>query len=385
MRFATKSIHVGEIPGEDGHGSMDVVVPIHLASTFARNKIEELPYGYEYSRTENPTRRALEAKLAALEGGKYGLAFSSGMSSISSVLMSFVKPGETIIAFDDLYSGTKRIMNYFSNTYGINIDYIDARVTENVLKAIKRNDRISLIWMETPTNPLLKICDIKAIAELSKSVSIPFVVDNTFLSPVFQNPLEKGADIVVHSTTKYINGHSDSVGGALITSNEEYYEKLKYIQNAAGTGLSPFDSYMVLRGIKTLHLRMQKHQENALALSQYLASRNEIRKVYYPGLPCHSQHTFAKENMKGYGGIVTVDFTNSGTARKFVERLKLFHLAESLGGVESLVEIPSLMTHSSISVKERDLAGIRDSLVRLSVGIEDPIDLIADVEQALEE
>jgi cystathionine gamma-lyase len=380
LGFSTKAIHVGEEPNYSASG--DVVIPIHLSSTFARKELDKPPSGYEYSRTRNPTRDALEKKLAVLEDAKFGLAFASGLAAETAVALSFLKSGDHIVAFDDLYGGTRRLFNkVFSDNFNVSITYVDARNVENVEKAIKQNTK--MIWLETPTNPLMKLCDIKAISEIAKEKNIITVVDNTFASPYFQKPLKLGADIVVHSATKYLGGHSDVVGGAIMTSNEDFYEKLKFNQNACGAILGPFECYLVLRGIKTLAIRMEKHASNAQKIAEFLENHKKVKKVYYPGLKSHPQHQLAKKQMYGFGGMLSFEM-NSGInkVKKFLESLKVFLLAESLGGVESLIEHPASMTHASIPKEEREKIGISDSLIRVSVGIEDVEDLIADLEQA---
>lgn len=382
MKFETRAIHTGEEPNLEQGGSGDVVMPIHLTSTFARNKIDQPTQGYEYSRSGNPTRDALERRLAALENAKYGIALSSGLAAVTTTILSLLKAGEHMIAFDDLYGGTRRLFSeLFSKNYNIGISYIDARDTKNVIKAIRENTR--LIWLETPTNPLLKICDIAEISKYAKD--IPVLVDNTFMTPYFQQPLSLGADLVLHSTTKYLNGHSDSVGGAVITSDDKLHEKIRFNQNAAGAILSPFDSYMILRGTKTLALRMERHEKNALEIANFLESHNKVARVIYPGLASHPQHEIAKRQMSGFGGMVSFELkADLEQSRKFVESLKLFTLAESLGCVESLVELPALMTHASIPKTEREKTGISDSLIRISVGLEHIEDLLTDVEGALD-
>lgn len=388
MRFETKVIHVGESPNFLPGGSGDAVSPIHLSSTFARQKVETPTLGYEYSRTLNPTRKALEERLASLENAQYGLAFASGMAAETSLILALLKSSDHIIAFDDLYGGSRRLFSrIMALHFQIDISYVDARD----IKAIEENFRpnTKIIWLETPTNPLLKICDIKKIVHLAhdkmKSSKQPIyvVVDNTFASPYFQRPLELGADIVLHSTTKYINGHSDSVGGAIMLNDENIFEKLKFTQNAAGAILSPFDSYLVLRGVKTLALRMQQHEKNAVKISQFLAQHPRVAKVYYPGLPSHPQHELAKQQMSGFGAMISFELHGGmDEAKRFVESLQYFLIAESLGGVESLVEIPSLMTHASVSPEDRSHIGLTDNLIRLSVGIENCEDLLDDLKQA---
>lgn len=382
MRFETKAIHDGEEPNLKEGGSGDVVVPIHLASTFARREVEKPTGGYEYSRSGNPTRHALEKRLASLEDARFGLAFSSGLAAETVICMTLLKSGGHVIAFDDLYGGTKRLFNRILTNFNIEFSYADARDLKSVKDAIKENTR--LIWMETPTNPLMRLCDLEGIAGIGKERGIITVVDNTFMSPFLQRPLDFGIDIVVHSTTKYLNGHSDSVGGALMLSNEELYNMLKFNQNAIGAILSPFDSYMVLRGIKTLALRMERHCQNASDIAKYLESHPKVRKVYYPGLKSHPQHELARSQMKGFGGMLSFEIDGGiKEAKAFLENLKIFSLAESLGGVESLIEHPALMTHASIPKEEREKTGITDSLIRVSVGIEDVDDLKKDLDNAL--
>lgn len=383
MKFETKAIHVGEEPNFRDGGSGDVVTPIHLSSTFARKEIDKPTNGYEYSRMGNPTRNALEKRLAALEDAKFGLAFASGLAAETVIALTLLKSDNHIIAFDDLYGGTRRLFNeVFNKNFNIEVSYVDARNIGNVKSAIKEKTR--LIWIETPTNPLMKICDIIKISEIAKKKNITVVVDNTFMSPYFQRPLNLGADIVVHSTTKYLNGHSDSIGGAIMLSDESVYNKLKFNQNATGTMLSPFDSFLVLRGIKTLALRMEKHNENALKIAKFLNSHPKIKKVNYPGLITYPQYNLAKQQMLGFGGMLSFEIKgNLKDAKQLLRNLKIISLAESLGGVESLIEHPASMTHSSIPQKEREKIGITDLLIRLSVGIENTEDLISDLRDAL--
>jgi len=379
MKFETKAIHVGEEP-DTKDGSGDVVVPIHLSSTFARKEVDKPTKGYEYSRSGNPTRNALEKKLAALEDARFGLAFSSGLAAESVICSTLLKSNEHVIAFDDLYGGTRRLFNkIFNDNFNVQFSYVDARKSESVKRNIRENTKI--IWLESPTNPLLKLCDIREISDIAQKKNIIVVVDNTFMSPYFQNPLNLGADIVIHSTTKYLNGHSDSIGGAIMLSNEEIYSKLKFNQNAMGPILSPFDSFLVLRGIKTLPVRMEKHNENAVKIANYLESHPKVKKVNYPGINSHPQHELAKKQMSGFGGMISFEVKEGlKEAKKFLENLKIFSLAESLGGVESLIEHPALMTHASIAKEEREKIGITDSLIRISVGIENVWDLIDDLE-----
>ncbi|MDR1130575.1 MAG: cystathionine gamma-synthase [Prevotellaceae bacterium] len=380
--FATKAIHAGEEPDFRSGATGDVVVPIHLSTTFAREKVGLPTAGYEYTRSLNPTRKALESKLAALENADHGLAFSSGLAAETVLLTALLKSGDHIVAFDDLYGGSKRLFNNIFNKYDIRVTFVDASDASLVEKAITPQTR--LIWIESPSNPLLKICDIAAISRISAAQGLILVVDNTFLSPYFQKPLGLGADIVVHSSTKYIGGHSDVLGGALLLNHSGYYEKLQYHQNAIGAVLSPFDSYLTLRGVKTLALRMEQHQKNALDIAKYLLKHPRIKRVIYPGLDNHPQHALAKAQASGYGGVLSFEINgNQSDAEVFLEKLRVFALAESLGGVESLVELPAVMTHSSVPPEIREQVGISDTLIRVSVGIEDVDDLIADLKQAL--
>lgn len=382
MRFETKAIHVGEEPKLGEGQSGDVVIPIHLSSTFARAQVDKPTGGYEYSRTGNPTRYALEKRLASLENARFGLAFSSGMAAETVLCLTLLESGDHVVAFDDLYSGTKRLFNkVFNKNFKIEFSYVDARDLENIKKAIKGNTR--LIWLETPTNPLMKLCDLKAISNIAREKKILTVVDNTFMSPYLQRPLEFGIDIVVHSTTKYLNGHSDSVGGAIMLSSEELYSRLKFNQNATGGILSPLDSFLVLRGIKTLAIRMERHTKNAVEIARYLESHQKVKRVYYPGLESHPQYNLAKRQMSGSGGMISFEIKGGlKEARRFLKSLRIFSLAESLGGVESLIEHPALMTHVSIPKDERDKIGITDSLIRISVGIEGVDDLKEDLDSA---
>jgi cystathionine gamma-lyase len=384
MRFETRAIHVGEEPNLRDGGSGDVAMPIHLASTYARAKVDTPTAGYEYSRTSNPTRDALERRLAALESAKYGVVFASGIGAETTIFLSLLKSGDHVVAFDDLYGGTRRLFTrVFQQNFEIQISYVDARQPELVEKAIKDNTK--LVWLETPTNPLLKLCDIKAISEIAHKRNLIVVTDNTFMSSYFQQPLALGADIVMHSMTKYLNGHSDSVGGALMLSNDSIYEKLKFTQNAAGAILSPFDSFLILRGTKTLAVRMEAHQRNALKIAKYLQSHSRVNKVIYPGLENHPQHDLARRQMSGFGGMLSFELDGDlKDAKMFVEGLKYFSLAESLGGVESLIELPAIMTHASVPKEERERIGLADALIRVSVGIENVDDLIEDLENAFQ-
>jgi cystathionine gamma-lyase len=382
MKFATKAIHIGEEPNLKEGGSGDVAVPIHLSSTFARKDVDRPTGGYEYSRSGNPTRDALEKRLAALENAKYGLAFGSGLGAETTLALSLLKKGDHVIGFDDLYGGTKRLFNRTIANFGVEFTYVDARRVESVEAAIRPETK--LIWLESPTNPLMKLCDIRAISKLARERDILTVVDNTFMSPYFQSPLELGADIVLHSTTKYIGGHSDVVGGAIMLSDEEAYNKIKFNQNAIGAIPSPFDCYLVLRGIKTLAVRMDRHNENGQRIAEYLESHPKVKKVNYPGLTSFPQYELAKRQMSGSGGMLSFELdTDAAKVKAVLGKLRILALAESLGGVESLIEHPASMTHASVAPEERKKIGITDSLVRLSVGIEDADDLIEDLKHAL--
>jgi cystathionine beta-lyase/cystathionine gamma-synthase len=378
MKFSTKAIHAGQGP-DPSTGA--IMTPIFQTSTYAQAGLGEHK-GYEYSRSRNPTRTALEECLAALEDGRYGLAFASGMAAEQAIL-SLLSAGDHMIACDDLYGGSFRIFERVMRRYNVETSYVTAGNIAEYEKAIRPNTR--LIWLETPTNPLLRLIDIKAVAEIAHQHNLLVVVDNTFASPYFQQPLKLGADIVVHSTTKYINGHSDIIGGALVLNNEEIYESIKFYENAAGGVPSPFDAWLTLRGIKTLVVRMRQHEENARAVAKFLAEHPRVEKVYYPGLPSHPDYELAKSQMSGFGGMVSFQFKGVyDDVDTLVRRFKVFTLAESLGGVESLVSHPASMTHGSIPQEIRESRGLTDTLLRLSVGIEDVEDILADLQWALE-
>jgi cystathionine gamma-synthase/cystathionine gamma-lyase len=357
------------------------MTPIYQTSTF----VQESPgkhKGYEYARSHNPTRTALQKSLAALENGKHGICFASGLAATDAVLKLF-RPGDEIIATSDIYGGTYRIMKRIYETFGLVFHFVDMNDIENIRKAI--SERTRLIWLETPTNPLLRIIDIEAVAALGKEKGILTAVDNTFASPYLQNPLDLGADIVMHSVTKYLGGHSDTVMGALITSDDELAKRLAFIQNASGAVPGPQDCFLVLRGIKTLHIRMQRHCENAIQVATWLENHPKVSVVYYPGLRSHASYELASRQMKDFGGMLSFELKNDSykDAIRVMENLKLFSLAESLGGVESLCSHPASMTHASIPKEEREKVGLKDTLIRLSVGIEDVTDLIADLENAI--
>ena len=381
--FSTRAIHNGEEPDFRDGASGDVAVPIHLSTTFARLRADSPTAGYEYTRSLNPTRKALEEKLAALDGAKYGLAFSLGLAAASTVIISLLKAGDNVIGFDDLYGGTRRLLSNVFVNFDISATYVDATKPENIENAITPKSK--LIWIESPTNPLMKLADIKAIAQIAHKHGLILVVDNTFLSPYFQRPLDLGADIVVYSTTKYIGGHSDVLGGSVVLNNDDFYKKLAYNQNAVGAVLSPFDSYLTLRGAKTLAVRMQQHQKNALALAEFLESSPKVKRVNFPLLKSHPQHALAEAQSSGSSGIFSFELVGTlDDAQNFLSKLKLFATAESLGGVESLIEIPAIMTHASVPKEVREQNGISDTLIRVSAGIEDTEDLIEDFRQALE-
>lgn len=377
MNFSTKAIHVGQ---EADKSTGATIVPIYQTSTYTQEEIDKHK-GYEYTRTGNPTRTALEECLASLENGKYGLAFSSGLSASTAVL-SILRPGDHIIASDDLYGGTYRLFEKIFAPLGITASYVDSSNIGNFKSEIKPSTK--LIWLETPTNPLLKLADISEISKLAKENNVLTVVDNTFATPYFQQPLELGADIVVHSTTKYIGGHSDVVGGAIVLNNSEVYENIKFYQNAAGGIPGPFDSWLTLRGLKTLAIRMKQHEQNARLIARALSEHPQVLEVYYPGLTSHPQYDLANRQMKGFGGMISFKIRGGfEEANSFMKNSKYFSLAESLGGVESLVCYPPKMTHASIPKEEREKRGITDNLIRLSVGIEDLEDLLLDIDQAL--
>ena len=377
MKFETKVIHVG---GEPDPTTGAIMPPIFQTSTYVQSSPGEHK-GYEYTRSHNPTRTRLQECLASLENAKHCFVTASGLSA-SSLIMHMLPKGSRILCGDDVYGGTYRLFSkVFSEFHDYKfVDTTDLNKLENKIKEFKP----SLIWIETPTNPLLKISDVRAISTLAKANGALTVVDNTFMSPYFQNPLDLGADIVLHSMTKFINGHSDVVGGALMFNSDEIKEKIFFYQNAIGPSQSPFDSWLVLRGIKTLAIRMKAHEQNALKIAHFLENHPKIEKVLYPGLPTHPQHKIAVEQMKGFGGMITF-FLRGGISEstQFLKSLKLFALAESLGGVESLVDHPAIMTHASIPKNVREDLGIFDNLIRLSVGIEDSLDLINDLENAL--
>ncbi len=382
MKFNTKVIH-GNQHHDPSTGA--VMPPVYQTSTFVQTSPGvPLAAGYEYSRFSNPTRTALEQALASIENGVRGLAFASGLAATDSV-MKLLKPGDEVIAMDDLYGGTYRMFTRIYQEFGIKFHFIDMTNLEKLQSLINENTK--LIWVETPTNPLMKLADIAEIAKITNKHKLLFAVDNTFATPYLQKPLDLGADIVMHSATKYLGGHSDVIAGALIVKDEALGEKLHFAQFATGGTLGPMDSYLVLRGIKTLHLRVQRHCENGAKVAEYLVNHPKVASVYYPGLESHPNHEIAKKQMiSGFGGMVSFTFKSGAKADaiKMLEKVKVFTLAESLGGVESLANHPALMTHASIPEEKRKEIGITDDLVRLSVGVEDISDLLADLEQAFQ-
>jgi cysteine-S-conjugate beta-lyase len=376
-KLATRVIHAGQSP-DPSTGA--IMTPIYATSTY----VQESPgkhKGYEYSRSRNPTRQAYEDCIADLESGNRGFAFASGMAAISTVLQ-LLNPGDHVIVCDDVYGGTYRLFTkVLSRTANIEVSFVDLSVAENLTSAIKKNTR--LVWIETPTNPMLKILDLKKIAALAKQHQLISIVDNTFATPVLQQPLELGFDIVVHSATKYLNGHSDVVGGVAVVKDKTLAEQVGFLQNASGAIASPFDSFLVLRGLKTLTVRMQRHCENAMQLAEWLSHHPKISRVIYPGLSSHPQHALAQQQMRYFGGMITAEIKGDlSSTTKMLEHCRIFSLAESLGGVESLIEHPAIMTHASLSPEHRAMLGISDSLIRISVGIEDIEDLKQDLDNA---
>jgi cystathionine beta-lyase len=380
MKFNTKTIHGGQ---HHDASTGAVMPPVYFTSTYAQQSPGKPVGDFEYSRAANPTRTALENALASIENGTRGLAFSSGLAATDCILRSF-KAGDEIIAMDDLYGGTYRMFTRIYKDSGIKFHFVD--LTDSAKFESLINENTKMVWVETPTNPLMKLVDIAAIAAITKREKILLAVDNTFATPYLQRPLDLGADIVMHSATKYLGGHSDLIAGALIVKDAELGEKLHFQQFATGATLGPMDAFLILRGIKTLHLRVQRHCENGEKIAAFLENHPKVKTVYYPGLESHPFHAIAKKQMSGFGGMVSFDFTSGQKqdAISFLEKLEVFTLAESLGGVESLANHPALMTHASIPEDKRKASGITDDLVRLSVGVEDIDDLIADLEQALQ-
>lgn len=378
MKFGTKAIHAGLEP-DSATGA--IMTPIYQTSTYVQDGIGNHK-GFEYSRTGNPTRHALESNLAAIENGKYGACFGSGLAAIDCVI-KMLNPGDEVISTNDLYGGSYRIFKTIFEKYGIKFHFVDMLKIENISNVI--NDKTKLIWVETPTNPMMNIIDIEAVSKIAKSNHALLAVDNTFATPYLQTPLDLGADIVMHSVTKYLGGHSDVVMGALVCNDDKIAEEMYRIQNSSGAVTAPMDSFLVLRGIKTLHVRLQRHCENGEKIARWLNDHPKVDKVYWPGFETHTNHDVAKRQMRGFGGMIS--FTLKGNqieeAKQIVKQTHLFSLAESLGGVESLIGHPATMTHASIPKEEREKSGVVDSLIRLSVGIEDADDLIADLDKAM--
>jgi cystathionine gamma-lyase len=374
--FSTRAVHVGQGPDPETGA---VVQPIHMATTFAQQGVGKHK-GFEYSRTGNPTRNALEENLAALEDGRHCLAFSSGLGAETTLLL-LLGPGDHVVYMEDVYGGTFRLFDKVLKRYGLTFSAIDASDLDAVEAAV--NEKTRMVWLESPTNPLLRVVDIDAVSEIAHSHGATVCVDNTFATPYLQQPLHLGADVVVHSSTKYIGGHSDVVGGALMTNNDELAKQLRFHQNAVGAVPSPFDCWLLLRGVKTLALRVERQCESAMQVAQALQGHKNVKRVFYPGLESHPNRAVAARQMRLFGGMVSFEVADEATAFRVLERMKIFALAESLGAVESLAEHPARMTHASIPAAERQRAGVGDGLIRLSIGVEDVADLIADLENAL--
>jgi cystathionine gamma-lyase len=375
--FGTRAIHAGQSP-DPTTGA--VMTPVYFTSTYAQEAPGEHK-GFEYSRTHNPTRFALEANLASLEEGRHGLAFASGLAATSTILQ-LLSAGDHVLAGDDLYGGTFRLFDKVYRRLGLSFSYVDP-VAGAAAFAAAMQPNTRMVWLESPTNPLLKLCDIAAVAELCKQRGVLLAVDNTFMTPYHQRPLALGADIICHSTTKYLNGHSDVIGGAVVVRDDELHQRLAFLQNAVGAVPSPMDSFLVMRGLKTLHVRMDRHESNARALAAWLVGHGQVERVIYPGLESHPQHALAVRQQRGFGGMISFELRGGiEAARRFLKECRVFTLAESLGGVESLIEHPAIMTHASVPADRRRALGIGDGLIRLSVGIEDLDDLRGDLERA---
>jgi cystathionine beta-lyase/cystathionine gamma-synthase len=374
--FATRAIHAGQVPDPLAGA---VMPPVYQTSTYIQDGLGRHK-GYEYARTQNPTREALERNVASLEGAEHGFAFGSGLAALDAVL-KLLKAGDHVVCGENVYGGSMRLMTRVFAELGLRFSFVDMRAIEPIERAITPATR--MVYCETPTNPMMFLADLAAVGDLAQARGLLYVVDNTFATPFFQRPLGFGADIVLHSTTKYLNGHSDMVGGLLVTSRDDLAEKLGFIQNASGAVPGPMDCWLALRGIKTLPLRMRQHDATGRRIAQWLTTRRDVSKVYYPGLPSHPQHELACRQMTGFGGMISIDLGDTARARRFVEAVGVFSLAESLGGVESLIGHPASMTHASVPQAMREGMGLTDSLVRLSCGCEDAEDLIADLDQAL--
>ena len=375
-RFSTRAVHAGIAPDPLAGA---VMPPIYQTSTYVQDGLGRHK-GYEYARTRNPTREALERNVAALEGGRHGFAFGSGLAAVDAVL-KLLSAGDHVVCGENVYGGTHRQMTHIWARLGLSFTFVDGGNSDSVAGAI--TPRTKIVYAETPTNPMLRLCDLAALGAIAKGAGALFVVDNTFATPCFQRPLEFGADLVLHSTTKYLNGHSDMVGGMLVTARDDLAERLAFIQNGSGAVPGPFDCWLALRGIKTLPLRMRAHDANGRRIAEWLERRPGVQRVYYPGLPSHPQHELACRQMSGFGGMLSLELGDAARARRVVERTRVFSLAESLGGVESLIGHPASMTHASVPPELRQKMGLSDSLVRLSVGIEDIEDLIEDLDQAM--
>jgi cystathionine beta-lyase/cystathionine gamma-synthase len=374
--FATRAIHVGQEP-DPGTGA--VTVPIYPTSTYVQEELGKHK-GYEYSRVSNPTRTRLEENLASLEGGLASRVFASGMAAINAIT-TLLKSGDHLVCGNDLYGGVPRLFNQILADFGLQFTYVDTSDPDNVTRAIRKNTR--MVYVETPTNPMMTVSDIRAISDVCRRKGVDLVVDNTFMSPYFQQPIALGADMVVHSTTKFLNGHSDGLGGAVVCTRPEQAEKLAFVQKAAGAILSPFECWLVLRGVKTLAIRMKQHNENGRVVAGFLAQHKKVKKVFYPGLQDHPQHKLAKRQMSGFGSMISFETGSLSHAKKILKRVRICSLGESLGGVETLISHPATMTHAALGEKGRKQIGITDGMVRISVGIEDVDDIVADLDEAL--
>ncbi len=374
--FSTRAIHVGQEPDAETGA---VTVPIYATSTYVQQEIGKHK-GYEYARVSNPTRTRLETNLASLEGGVASRVFASGMAAINAICTMF-KSGDHVVCGNNLYGGTPRLFNQVLTGYGMEFTYVDTTAVENVERAIRKKTRMA--YVETPTNPLMGLSDIRAISEVCRRKKVDLVVDNTFMSPYFQQPVALGADMVVHSTTKFLNGHSDGLGGVVVCTQPEQAERLGFVQKAAGAILSPFECWLVLRGVKTLAIRMEQHDRSGRQVAEFLAKHKKIKKVFYPGLPDHPQHELAKRQMSGFGGMITFETGSLSNANKMLRKVRVCSLGESLGGVETLISHPATMTHAALGEKGRKAIGITDGMVRISVGVEDVEDILSDLDQAL--
>ena len=376
MGFSTKAIHAGQAP-DPSTGA--IMTPVFLTSTYVQEELGKHK-GYEYSRVSNPTRSALEANIAALEGGKYGFAFSSGMAAITA-LFHLLKSGDHVILSQNVYGGTYRVATQLLDRYGLEFEFVDTTDVRVIERAVRPSTK--MVFVETPTNPTMEITDIRAAARIARRHRLLSVVDNTFATPYFQQPLRFGVDAVLHSATKYLNGHSDMIGGVIVTSDEVLKDRLRFVQKSVGGVLSPFDSWLCLRGTKTLAVRMERHNENGMKVAKFLSKHPAVKRVNYPGLPSHPQHALAKRQMKGFGAMISFDVGSLTAVKRLLKRVRLCSLAESLGGVETLISHPATMTHASIPKEEREARGITEGLVRISVGIEDVEDIIEDLKRAL--